>query len=174
MSTRVINAINKTKEVFSDYFIATLKQRLPETGVGSIITGVETPEQLEQLLRNANWQPYEHKAIMPGCVAFSTPIPGLMGMKSLWGLPNETNVRLDDNKNTGKVSAVISGDRHPVDETIILLGDYEGQEVVLTFHPGPPVRPSEVSVDESQGIIHGKELTVEQAINLGFNIAKII
>ena len=170
MQERIQKAIETTRRVIPGYFEKTVAQRA-EFGepAGSIIEGV-TPVELEASLAVANWEPYSHPQVMAGCEAFKASIPGRLGVVSLNDLPVDTSVTLDDRKKTGKVSAVVKGVRGlKVDYTILILGQEQGEEVVFTFHPGDPIRASQVNVEG----MHGKVVTPAEAIAMGLETAKI-
>ena len=66
----------------------------------------------------------------------------------------------------------VSGEKGPeVEDTWLIVGKEDGVDVVFTFHPGEPVRPSVV---EAKDCPDGTKLTKEQALNLGFDLAKIV
>ncbi|HQU07860.1 MAG: hypothetical protein B7X04_02205 [Parcubacteria group bacterium 21-54-25] len=169
----VVTAIAFTKVVDAQYWRKTLEQRLPGGGVGSVILGVSTPEELEQALLEAEWEAYSHPAISEGCTAFRTrSLRGLLGVKPLAELPAGTTVTLDDRKGTGRVSAVVEGVRgDDVDFLVLIVGEEDGREIVFTVHPGEPVRPS--SVQATPGL-HGKKITVEEALGMGLSTAKLV
>lgn len=170
---RVAAAVAATKEVAGDYWRACLAQRAGDSpgAAGSIYPGL-SPEQVEAKLVSAEWEEYSHEAIMAGCVAFKAALPGQLGIVSLLTLPEDTPVVLDDRKNTGKVSATVSGVRgETVQFTVIILGQEQGREVVFTFHPGDPIRPSVVPCKAG---LHGKKITIGEAFAMGFAMAKIV
>jgi len=108
---------------------------------------------------------------MDGCFAFKAELPGQLGIIGLAGLPADAVVTLDDRKNTGKVSAVVEGVRgEEVPFTVLILGLEQGDEVVFTFHPGDPVRPSQVQAEPG---LHGRTVTVSEALAMGLEMAKI-
>ena len=52
----------------------------------------------------------------------------------------------------------------------LILGKEKGEEVVFTFHPGEPVRPTQLpAVPE----LVGKTVTMETAFLLGFEYVKV-
>jgi hypothetical protein len=171
INNRISLAVGAIKDLDSAYWANTLQQRLPG-GAGSQVLGVSDAETLEQALLSASWEEYSHEALMEGCVAYKTrDIQGRLGIIELASLPSDTVVTLDDRKNTGKVSAVVEGCLGPnVGHTVIILGIENGVEVVFTFHPGDPVRPSQVQAEPG---LHGKQVTVEEACSLGLKTAKI-
>lgn len=170
---RIRAAIEATREVVPGYFEGTLAQRAgaSKEAVGSTVWDVDA-EQLEQLLVDAQWEPYSHPAVAEGCEAFKTSIHGgFLGVIRLDELSPDFPVTLDDRKDTGKVSAIVKGQQgETVDFLVLILGQEQGREVVFTFHPGDPVKPSQV--EASQGL-HGKEVTVAEALALGLETAKI-
>ena len=195
------NAIMMTMFGMPDYFVRIVEQRLAG-GAGSRYPQFETFDGLANAIQNAVWETYSHPAIHEGCLAFKAMIPGEVGMISLHPVAQETSppiyseVKLVDFKNTGFLSAVVESDKFvPVDYTIMIVGkadfplprahDSRGRpnrgrvighdpfgnglvpnNAVYTFHPGDPVTPSQ---------IEGKErtVTVEEAIEMGFGLAKI-
>lgn len=169
---RIAQAVSNIAEADLEYWTKTLEQRA-EFGnpAGSVVLGVTT-EELEQLILNAEWEAYSHPAVKAGCTAFKAPIPWRLGIISLAELPAETVVTLDDRKNTGKVSAVVKGVLGPsVDFTVIILEFENGKEVVPTFHPGAPVNPSQIQVEPG---MHGRQITVSEALGMGLEMAKIV
>lgn len=138
----------------------------------------KTPDQVLADLKTVAWQPYTHPAIMEGCTAFVSPLPGRMGMIDLSTVPGDTPVTLEDPKNTGKVSAVLEAWRLPsvdvlkTDFTVIILGPNDKPpeaEIVFTFHPGSPVRPSLVP----RGDIKAAHVTAKESIQMGLALAKL-
>ena len=167
----IAKAIDATRATIPGYFESTLAQRagLSETAAGSVYEGVDA-DRLEQMLRAAEWESYSHEAVMTGCTAFRAAIPGKLGIVGVASLPSDTVVTLDDRKDTGKVSAVVEGVRaEDVDFTVVILGEHEGAEVVFTFHPGDPIAPSLVPAEGQ----HGREVSIEEALSMGLEMAKI-
>jgi hypothetical protein len=172
---RIAQAIDATRRIEHprDYWVNTLKQRVQGLGAaGSVVVGVENVDELEKALEVAVWEKYSHPAVMAGTEAFITKdIRGQLGVIDLVDLPGDAVVRLDDRKNTGKVSAVVSGVwGQDVDFTVLILGLEQGEEVVFTFHPGDPVNPSKVQATPG---LHGKTVTVKEALEMGLETAKI-
>ncbi|MCK9379119.1 MAG: hypothetical protein M0P97_03160 [Candidatus Moranbacteria bacterium] len=169
---RIARAIDTTRRVVPGYFEKTLAQRLPKTGAGSVVVGFESAEELERALMAAKWESYSHPAVMAGTEAFITKdIRGLLGVIDLVDMPADSIVSLDDRKNTSKVSCVVEGVRgQDVDFTVIILGTEQDEEIVFTFHPGAPVRPSQVQAEPG---MHGRQVTVKEALGMGLQTAKI-
>lgn len=168
----VADAIATTKELLPDYWQATLSQRLPG-GAGSVVEGVSTTQELESRLMSAHWRTYEHPDIMPGCKAFYTyDVSGELGVVELSSLEPDAMVTLDDRKGTGKVSCTVTGahGRHET-FTVLIVGEEQGRDVVFTFHPGAPVRPSVVQTEPG---MHGRACAVAEAMAMGLTTAKIV
>lgn len=141
----------------------------PSGPVGSFYEGV-TPEALERILPALHWEPYEHPAIASGCAAFRAELPGFVGVVPLRSLEPSQVVTLLDPKSSGFVEAVasFSGDLPSSPFTVLIVGPHEGREIVFTFHPGEPIRPSSVRSDQE-----GQRVTVDQALRLGLEYAKV-
>lgn len=170
---RIALAVETTRSTIPGYFENTLAQRAgkSEKAAGSVYPEVDCAE-LERRLLTAEWELYSHDAVTPGCVAFKAALPGEFGMVDLASLPAEKVVTLDDRKNTGKVSATVKGVRGKmVPFTVLILGLGSGKEVVFTFHPGDPVRPSQV---QAQAGMHGRQVTVAEALGMGLSTVKIV
>ena len=166
-------AIQATVESVPGYFQKTCEQRLPG-GAGSVLTGEFGGwNDVREALENAEWTAVQHPDLMPGTRAFSThDLRGRLGIVDLAALDDSDVVTLDDRKNTGKVSCTVNGVLGPeVDHVVIILGDEAGREVVFTFHPGDPVRPSQVSCEPG---MHGRTVTVAEAREMGLTTAKIV
>jgi len=172
ISVRIAKAIETTKLVVPGYFEKTLTQRAGLSGkaIGSIYPTMNEAD-LEKALLEVCWTPYYHQAIQKGCTAFKAGLPGLIGIIRLTELRPQTLVTLDDRKNTSNISAVVKGIRGkfaPI--TVLILGQEKGQEVVFTFHPGEPIKASQVKAETG---LHGKSITVTEALKLGLEYAKI-
>ena len=121
---------------------------------------------------NASWYEYVPEATLEGCTYFKTyDLKGRLGIVELASLPTDTVVTLDDRKDTGKVSAVVEGILGSVvDFIVLILGPEDGVEVVFTFHPGEPVRPSQIQCETG---MHGRRVTIAEAQSLGLAMAKV-
>ncbi len=178
---RVENAISNIKRIDAEYWNNTLKQRL-FTGAGSV-TYFRDNKQLETALLESEWKEYSHPDITQGCTAFSTiDIPGELGIINIISLPMDTELTLDDRKLTGKLSVCVDHNYKVNTEfTVIILGfEEDDNEIVYTFHPGPPIKPSTLVGEIWYGygipisIRDGEKITVADALNLGFTYAKAI
>jgi hypothetical protein len=162
----ITNAIASIKEMDLPYWEATLKQRIQ--GPGSKVLSVSTTEGLEQILKDAEWEETSHPDVLEGCRVFTAPIPGTLGVVELADLPPDELVVMTDPKGTGKSTPTLLWPEAPaVPFTCIILGKEEGKEVVFTFHPGWPIRPSQCK------LAHGTRLTASEAMALGLTHAKI-
>ena len=172
MNNIISSAISNTRELVPGYFEKTCTQRL-SNGTGSIFESIHSVEEMEQALLSAEWIPAEHECVAPGCRAFKTTSikSGLYGMVKVADQPDDTIFMIEDQKNTGKVSLVMKGNhRIPAEETWIILGPEQDKEVVYTFHPGEPI-PRATTSTETLPV--STELTKAQAMELGFNLAKV-
>ena len=178
----VRGALEKTAElegtcgVPKNYVKMMFDQRLPETGMGSVYEGYADADELATAFWNALWVAAENENVAPNCRAFKTVgiKGGLYGMVPVADQPDDAKFVIEDYKNTGKVSLVLHTDtgRIPADETWVILGPAEnGDEVVYTFHPGEPVPHATTSTEE---LPVGTKLTKQQALELGFNMAKVV
>ena len=128
------------------------------------------PQTAESLI-NADWKPFSHSALMKGTTGFVASVPGFLGITPLKDIPDNQEVTLDDGHKTGFLSVVISGKQSiPVNHTVLILGDEGGKEVVYTFHPGDPIRPSSLPIGNFQ---KGQKITAGEAKKLGFEYAKL-
>lgn len=176
-NNQIVNAaIDATKAYLGDYFENTCCQRLAG-GAGSCFSGVKTVEEMEHLLREANWDKAEHPDVIPGCQAYVTSdlSGGRFGLVRIAELPEDTTLVASDPKSTGRVSMTVRGLLGPeVKETWLIIGKEDvggvARDVVYTFHPGEPVRPSLVEVKDCPD---GTSLTKAQALALGFELAKV-
>ncbi len=167
---RVAIAIKTLRSLLPDYAERTLTQRQPgPESCGSVLDRALTWEELAAL----PWEEYiPPVGAQADCTYFrTTAIGGQLGVVNLTTLPVNSFVTLDDRKDTGKVSAVVKGVRGAhVDFVVAILGEEQGQEVLFTFHPGDPVSPSRVQAEPG---LHGKSVTVSEALAMGLTTAKI-
>lgn len=166
-------AIDATKQYLGDYFENTCKQRLVG-GAGSIFDGIASVEEMERELRAADWETASHPSVLAGCSAYKTTsiTRGHYGLVAIAELPDDVVLTACDPKGTGTVSMTVSGTIGPeTPETWLIVGDEGGHDVVYTFHPGKPVRPSLVTVDD---VPDGAKLSKADALKLGFELAKIV
>jgi hypothetical protein len=162
----VQDAIEEIKELDPGYWEATLKQRI--LGPGSRVLNVSTTEDLEQILKDAEWEETSHPDVQEGCRLFTAPISGTLGVIELSNLPPDELVIMTDPKGTGYATPTLLWPEAPlVPFTCILLGPEKDREIVYTFHPGWPIRPSRCQLP------HGTRITAKEAMALGLTHAKI-
>ena len=174
-NTRFGDAVQATQELIlpgheESYWAETLASRQPN-GFGSRFL---TETSSEDIL-SWNWAPYlDCPDLQDGCVAFVTPISGILGVVRLSDLPQEMKVRLSDPKSTGKVTpelerSTLSQGLDQVEFKVAILGQEGDREVVFTLHPGDPIRPSSVPAKERTGL----RISVAEALSLGLKFAKV-
>ena len=181
-SARVCAAIDKIKADDPAYWQRCQDQRDPRSpdAAGSVLHLVPTfTGDIESVLRACEWIPFVDDAILPQCTAFRTfDLAGRIGLVALADLGLDAKLTLADPKGTGKAEATIVLSKQDAERarpfvryTVIILGPTkDGGECVWTFHPGPPIRPSEVPTPpEGERVI-----SVEKARELGLAFAKIV
>jgi hypothetical protein len=169
------DAIEATKRMLEPkgYWQNLLASRQPD-GTGSRFFRPVSEEEILQ------WDWTEVTEMIPegnrlgGCRYYRAPQQGLLGIVPLLQVPQEAPVYLEDPKGTGKVSAVINRNQLEVElgivnYTTLVVGPENGEDVIYTFHPGDPIRPSTVSAQEWAG----KTVSPAEAIALGLEYAKI-
>lgn len=173
INNMIVEAIKNTKAMTNPpgYWSNTLASRQP-SGNGSRFHETVT----EETLLAVEWSEITDQIVagMPGCRYFKSPLPGKLGVVALDVLPKVCQVTLADPKGTGKISCEVDrtslvGEMADVDFTILIIGSEEGKDVVFTFHPGMPIRPSSIPAEG----LAGKMVSVTEAINLGLQYAKI-
>ena len=161
-------AISNMTKADPAYWSATLKSRLAD-GTGSR-TNFTSKFALHKTLLTSTWEPYEHLALSADTPAFITKdIPGHVA-----GVPihPEGLYTLEDPKATGKASAILVGPAQlrPVDFTVLICGYEDGELRAFTFHPGDPVRPSEVPTED---ITQARIYRGTSLLEMGLTHAKI-
>ena len=158
------------------YLDVMLAQRIEGPNNAGSSYNVNSPEQLYQQLISQEWTETTHPDVMPGCRVFKSNLAGLEGILDLDNLPDDVEMYAIDPKGTGKIGIGAGNiEKNPVKETYLIIGkeniNGKDEDVVFTFHPGEPVRPSEV---ETQEIPDGTRLSKEEAKKLGFDKAKYL
>lgn len=155
-TAQVIEAIGNTP---SEYWATLLCQRAGR-GVGAEACGSHFPRMststLHSFLLQLVWEDYRHPAIAEparGFVARSVPHVGVLGIMKLSDVPERAEMRWSDPKNTGTYELVLTVDDKrklpEVEEIVMLLGPGDnGRPVVWTFHPGAPIRPSQLTAEQ--------------------------
>lgn len=170
---RITNAVNNIKQMLPEYWESTVSSRTPGKSVGSVFSF----EHVEKVLfedRISDWEEYNDcPNLIPGCTAYVLHgVCGHLGVVELSKLDPEMELDVIDNKRTGKAKLLAHVGIGPkTDFVTLILGDEQGKEVVFTFHPGAPVRPSEIPVDALGG---ETQLTVKKAIEVGFDTANVV
>jgi len=165
--------IEATRRLIPGYFESTCRQRLTG-GAGSCFENISSIEEMEERLLKANWSPIQDENVAEGCKAYVTKdiLGGRFGLVEIKSLPDNSTLVADDRKGTGKVSLTVSGQKGAyVQETYLIIGPEQGEDVVFTFHPGPPVRESKVQTSE---LPHGTEVSKAKALEMGFELAKLV
>jgi hypothetical protein len=169
---QVIEAINNSKRIMPEYWAKCLTQRSKVVSAGSFYD--LAAEQIERALEAAIWKKAEHPSIMAGCTAYVTEnMPyGYYGLIDINTLDDDVVLTCEDRKGTGMVSLTVHIDKEflPIARyTWLIIGEDNGEQVVFTFHPGEPVSPSFTQMGKVPAT-----LTKQQALDLGFNKAKIV
>ena len=158
------------------YLDVMLGQRIEGPNNAGSSYNISSPEELYNKLISQDWRETTHPDVMPGCRVFKTNLAGLEGILDLDKLPDDIELYAIDPKGTGKVGMGAGNvQKNPVEETYLIIGkeniDGKEEDVVFTFHPGEPVRPSMVETSE---LSDGEILTKEDAIYFGFNKVKYL
>lgn len=158
------------------YLQSMLQQRIEgPTNAGSSYENVTERELLENLL-NADWEETSHPDVMEGCRVFKCNLPGLEGILNLDELDENTELYAIDPKGTGNIG-IGAGNvtKKMAQETYLITGkeviDGIEKDIVFTFHPGEPVKPSQVKAEK---VADGTKLTVAKARKLGLDKAKYL
>jgi len=157
---RVIAAIDMLKEVDPSYYNNMFNQRLhgSPNAAGSTYEGYANIEELISMLKNVQWESYNHPSVRPPAVSFKANLPGRLGLVEIDNLPDNVSLFLDDRKRAGTISLVAKVNSSIVktlaktDFTVIMLGPADKddpREIVWTFHPGDPVRPNTVDMQRT-------------------------
>lgn len=173
IAERINNALQNIKNLLPEYWEATILSRTPGKSVGSVFDF----EDVEKVLfedRINDWTVYENcPNLIPGCTAFILRnVDGHLGVVELGKLDPEMSLDIVDNKKTGKAKLLAHiGIGPEVDYAVMILGEEQGREVIFTFHPGQPVRPSEIPIEALEG---KTRITVREAMALGFTTANVV
>lgn len=171
-TAKVVAAIEKSKSM--PHFQNTFLTRNPgPESEGSVFKTPQTPESLQA----ATWEYFNHPAVMSPAVAYRANIPGYFGVVNLEELPPETPVEttLGHKGEDPFVSVLVEPKYVPdnlveADYTTILLGpEDDGEYIVWTFFPGPPVLPSTSTPEDLQREVE----TVKDALEEGLQYAKV-
>lgn len=168
-SSRVRRAIEASIDMphFKGAFIT--RNPSPESE-GSTFFEAQSPESLIE----ANWSEYNHPDVLSIAKAFRTDIPGYFGVVDLREIDSETPVEIvmAHKKTLDEAACIIPASEMPrpkADFTTIILGPDDGKEIVWTFHPGPPIKPSAIIWTQDMA---DSVTTAGDAIAAGFKYGK--
>ena len=170
-ASRIDAARKNIREIAPGYWEATVASRTAETAIGSFFKLQNIEEVLfEQHLQD--WEEYpDCPGLLPGCAAFKLQIKGYLGVVPLDLLDDAQELRVIDNKGTGVVKLLAPKEVTPqeVDFAVCILGEEAGREVIFTFHPGDPIPPDSIKVED----LGRSSITVAEAKSLGFIYANL-
>lgn len=158
-----------------DYLQSCAAQRAgaEESHLGSYYPDL-TAEQVLEKLKGVEWENFRDPNIQDPARGYIAK--GFSGMYNMLHIdeigtgPTE-KLKLVDPKKTGFVECTCDFVNHKAqhdDDTIVIIGEHEGKDVVFTFYPGPVISPCELSAEEYDG----RELTVTEAKELGIEWVK--
>ena len=138
-----------------------------------------TAEEIKETINRTFWEEVKDDPnVTEGCRLFRSygAFVGLNGIMDIKDIPNykEQTYYAIDPKGTGKISIGIGNvPKQKKYHTYLIVGPEEindkTEQVVYTFHPGPPVSPSMV---ETKDISDGTKLTYKEVEKLGFSKVK--
>lgn len=180
-TTIVRQAIENTKRERPEHWKQCLVQRagINPGHLGSFYEYL-SESAVDHLIEQLIWEPYTHSDVMPGCQAYIAPASGLFGLMPLGDLPEDAELQWDDGKNTGMVELVWrahGGQFMKVDFTTLIVGPLDASQpidIVYTFHPGDPIRPSRIHRKFSDtGDRHGMKIDKASAARHGVRWVKL-
>lgn len=144
-------AIAATVETIPGYFEGHLAGR-SASGDGSTVWrwGKACPDAASVLdvLLDTIWMEYpECPNLMAGCRAYRAAIPGTIDLRKVSDLADDTPVVWVRTDHGYQYPTVAGTEGEYVDETVLIVGPEAGRTVVYTFHPGNPIKPSQISAD---------------------------
>lgn len=158
------------------YLQSILQQRIEEpTNASSSYENVTEKQLLKDLLE-ADWEETSHTDVMEGCRVFKCNLPGLKSILDLDELGKNAELYAIDSKETGNIE-IGAGNvtKKETQETYLItrkeMIDGVEKDIVFTFHPGEPVRPSQIKAEK---IADGTRITVDKAKKLGLEKAKYL
>ena len=178
-SARVRQAIKNLERIDPGYHEKMFKQRSGHDSMAAGSIYDMPPEAIKDALMAAKWMPYAHDDIKAPAMGFIThDIEGQEGLIDLRdairdGILKPTDmIEFSDPKGVGNPSPTVKAKRGgKTNKTIAILGPYPNteEEVMFTFHPGEPVRKSELPSEMT-----GESMTVADAIEKGFRRVKVV
>ena len=180
ITERVRDAIQRTKDLEPEYFNNTLAQRsgLNVKGRRGSFYPLE-PAEIEKAIMEASWYKYDHTEISKGCRGAFARIPGNLGVVELALLAPETMLVAiaAHDREPGYCDLLLEGTTplQSVTHTTLILGldPTHDRELMFTFHPGDPIKPSDI-VSVKNEVKPGQVLTLKEAQALGFNYTKVV
>ena len=150
-TAKVWKAIEATLRVVPGYFEGHLAGR-SAAGDGSTVWrwGKPCPDAtavLNTILDTGWFEAPEVPNLLPGCKAFKAAIPGTVDLRQVSNLTDDTPVVWVKTDHGYQYPTVPGVAGEYVHDTILIVGPEAGTEVVYTFHPGLPIRPSQISAD---------------------------
>ena len=150
-TAKVWQAIEATLRVAPGYFEGHLAGR-SAAGDGSTVWrwGKPCPDAtavLNTILDTGWFEAPEVPNLLPGCKAFKAAIPGTVDLRQVSNLTDDTPVVWVKTDHGYQYPTVPGIAGEYVHDTILIVGPEAGEEVVYTFHPGLPIKPSQVAAD---------------------------
>ena len=154
---RFIKALENTVQIparDTNYLDSTLKQRLRGIeGAGSWFENMTEEDLLQALVSQYNGlEEFKPEGAMEGSTYFKIKIPGKNGITNLDDLPDDSPLYLSiTHAGTGTFSVATTEKVQAKDEketTIILCHEEGFGEVMATLHPGAPVAPSNIKLED--------------------------
>lgn len=136
---------------------------------------------VDRFIRLLEWEHYTHAAVDAPVMAFlARQAKGFTNIEPIGLNYTGKTLKLEDPKDTGFVEAVLEGDEEgmEVDFTVIIIGTASTKKnVVFTFHPGDPIRPSKVKrlKEVSDGLtvdLNNASIREDRAQQFGFEWMK--
>ena len=144
-------AIEATVKTIPGYFEGHCAGR-SATGDGSTVWrwGKACPDAAAVLdaLLDVIWMKYDGcPNLIPGCKAYKAAIPGTIDLRQVRNLTDDTLVRWVNPGHGYQYPTVEGVEGEYTDFTTLIVGPEAGRTVVYTFHPGNPIKPSQISAD---------------------------
>jgi hypothetical protein len=181
-TTIVRQAIYNTKEQEPAHWRLCLENRSDtKARLGSYIPK-HTPEQIDMLLERLQWEIYTHADVIEPAQAFiARNVRGRFGMMQIGDVPGSAVLKFITSKEKDKVEVVWEDhgtEGVEVDFLVLLVGPGDKDDIVWTFHPGDPIRPSTVNRYWGKLPLHsadqlGRRVSKEDAATVGIKWVKL-